>query len=219
MAKQAGAGDAGADGERIVGRKNRPLQLAKERKDGFGRKRQEAFLEMLAATCNVQRSCAAAGVTDSCVYMARRRDPLFREAWNEALDSGLARIQAMLIERAGATKPPEVAHGMELPPEPLDVELAKHLLREHSRSLAGTKAPRPVPPGAEWAQVEDYFIGKLRALNRRLERKRLAEGRDGKGSGKGGRTPPPATLVAPSADVPPACLARSLPRKTGGGES
>ncbi|MDQ3077524.1 MAG: hypothetical protein M3Q83_01625 [Pseudomonadota bacterium] len=211
MAERGGAGDEGGAGkELIVGRKNRPLQLAKARKDGFGVKRQEAFLAMLAATCNVQRSCAAAGVTDSCVYMARRRDPLFREAWNEALGTGLARIEAMLIERAAATKPPQVDHGIALPPEPLDVELAKHLLREHSRSLAGTKAPRPVPPAAEWSQVEDYFIGKLRALDQRLKTKRAAEA--------GVVPPPPPTAAASSAGVPPAHLARPLPRKTGGGE-
>jgi hypothetical protein len=143
------------------------LQIAKPRRDGFGRERQEKFLEMLAATCNVQRSCAAAAITDSAVYMKRRRDPLFREAWNEALESGLARIEAMLIERAGQMKPPEVRDGVELPPEPLDVELAKHLLREHSRSLAGTQPRRTAQRTADWAEVEEYFIGKLKALKRR----------------------------------------------------
>lgn len=153
--------------EEIKPRKNRRLQIAKPRRDGFGRVRQESFLAMLAATCNVQRACEAAGVTDSTVYMRRRRDPLFREAWNQALETGLARIEAMLIERAAQTKPPEVRDGVVLPAEPLDVELAKHLLREHSRSLAGTPSRRTAPRSAEWAEVEEYFIAKLKALKRR----------------------------------------------------
>lgn len=171
--------------EEICGRRGRRLQVAKKRRNAFGKARQEVFLEHLAATCNVRRSAEAAEVTDGCVFAKRRRDPLFRAAWDEAIETGLARIEAMLVEHGGKTKPPEVRDGLELPPEPLDIELALHLWREHRKSLAGIPARRGPRQAAEWSEVEDYFIAKLKALKVRI----------GEEGGVPERTPPPAPLV------------------------
>ena len=152
---QRGAGWSKADPaeEEIKARCNRRAQIAKVPRNAFGVRRQETFLEMLAATCNVRRACAAAEVSDGCVYSKRRRDPAFRAAWSEAMESGMARIEAMLMERAVQTRPPEVRGGVELPAEPLDVELAKHLLRAHRRGESASPGRRMAPRAAEWSEV------------------------------------------------------------------
>ena len=170
MAKR-GAGWSGADGrqEEIKARRNRRVQIAKTPRNAFGVRRQEVFLEMLAATCNVQRACAAAEVSDGCVYSKRRRDPRFREAWSAAIETGMARIEAMLIERAMQARPPEVRDGVALPAEPIDIELAKHLLREHRRGESAAPAKRMAPRGADWSEVEAHFTARLRALRRRID--------------------------------------------------
>jgi hypothetical protein len=167
-------------------------------RNAFGKARQEAFLAELAASCNVRRACAAAEVTDGCVYAKRRRDPLFREAWREAIDTGLARLEAMLIAQAGQVRAPEVRHGVapgaegEAEGEPVlvDKDLARHLVREHCRSLEGGAAKRMAPKPAEWSEVEDYFIAKLRALNKRMKQE-VATGAPAQAPSTAARSPSP----------------------------
>lgn len=144
------------------------LQVVKSRRAVFGKARKRRFLDELAMTCNVTQSAAAAGVTPSCVYQARQRDPEFRADWQVALEQGYARIEAMLLERATALTPEPGEEPN--PAEPIDRDLALHLLREHKKGLAG-KVTREGPPphGAAWREVEEYFTARLRALKIRLE--------------------------------------------------
>ena len=60
----------------------------------------ERFLDMLAGSANVRRAAAAAGASPQGFYARRRRDEGFREAWDAALDSGRARLEALLLARA-----------------------------------------------------------------------------------------------------------------------
>ena len=158
------------DEEEISGRRNRRLVAAKARKDGFGAKRQKAFLSALAASCNVKAAAAASGVCRKTVYVRRRADAAFRAAWFEALDEGYARLELLLLKRAGAAEPIdyEVADD---PAEEPDTALARYLLGEHRKALAGTPH-KGAPPhrGAEWSEVEEYFVAKLRALKVRIGR-------------------------------------------------
>lgn len=56
-----------------------------------------AFLDHLAATCNVIESAAAAGVTPSAVYQIRRRDPGFAAKWEEALALGYQMLETRMV--------------------------------------------------------------------------------------------------------------------------
>lgn len=56
-----------------------------------------AFLDHLAATCNVIESAAAAGVTPSAVYQIRRRDPRFAARWEEALALGYQMLETRMV--------------------------------------------------------------------------------------------------------------------------
>ena len=99
------------------------------------------FLAHLAATSNVKASAAKAGFSTTIVYKRRMRQPAFREAWNEALEQGYARVEMLMVEEAGrpAVEPeldPEAANA------PVDKELALNLLRLHRAAVKGGPAQR-----------------------------------------------------------------------------
>ena len=158
------------DGERITSRPGGGVQVAGTGRKLFGKGRQTVFLEHLAATCNVARAAAAAGVTAQCVYRRRMTDAAFREGWGRALEQGFARLEASLLERAAAPEAPVAVRGdLALAEEPWDKDLALHLWREHRKGLAGVpRGPEHRRKAADWSEVEAYFVARLKALRRRL---------------------------------------------------
>jgi hypothetical protein len=171
MADNSPSHEATADrGERIIARPYGGVQVAETGRKLFGKERQRVFLEYLAATCNVARSAAAAGVTPQCVYARRMKDAVFREGWGLALEQAYARLEARLLEAAAGAAPIEIEGDLVLPEEPLDKDLALHLLREHKKGLAGARPGGAAPArGAEWAEVEAFFIARLKALRARID--------------------------------------------------
>ena len=158
-----------------TGRPGGGVQDVRTRRKLFGKQRRKIFLEHLAATCNVRRSAAAAGVTDRCVYKCRMRDAGFRAEWQAALEQGYARLEAMLLEHAMRERPIEIDGALEAEPPTtgdgrFDADLALHLLREHKKGLAGIARPGAAPRGADWSEVEAYFVRRLKALKVRLDR-------------------------------------------------
>ena len=70
------------------------------RRNGFGAARKRRFLELFAATCNAKASARATGVSGSTIYAHRAKDPVFRAAWEAALEQGYARLEAELVRQA-----------------------------------------------------------------------------------------------------------------------
>jgi hypothetical protein len=100
-AGQAGECDiGGTNGRRIQLRAARGAKKAKRKRVGFTRERKESFLSFFAATANADASARAAGVSKSTVHEHRRKDPLFRAAWYEALAEGYARVEALSVRWA-----------------------------------------------------------------------------------------------------------------------
>ncbi len=62
--------------------------------------RREAFLEMLAETASVTAASQATGVYRGKWYRLRKSDPLFAEAWDEALEIGIDAVEDEAIRRA-----------------------------------------------------------------------------------------------------------------------
>jgi hypothetical protein len=177
----------------IVPGKNRRLVKPRgaDRRVKFGKARREIFLGHLAATCNVTASAAAAGISFSAVYRCRMRDPEFREAWEQALEQGYARLEAALLLRAtgggggissdrdgetpvaGADAPDQVdwAKGM---------ELLRHHARDQDRSPLGLGATARRAP---FDVVAAKLVKRLKALGVKPE-----EGE--KGAEDGGQPPP-----------------------------
>ena len=67
----------------------------------------EAFLWELSRSGNVQHSAGVAGVDTKTVYNHRNRSPEFSEAWDEALEDAIQRMEAEAHRRAvhGVDKP------------------------------------------------------------------------------------------------------------------
>ena len=160
-------------GHEVVPNCNRRLQKRRKRHNLFGKRRREAFLEHLAATCNVQASAAAAGVAVSTVYANRMRDADFRADWQAALEQGYARLEAALVERAlrgggrAKVRGDKVVEGPDAPGE-IDWDKGMELLRHHQRGLAGLNQPgRAEPKRVPIEQVAARLIRRLRALGLR----------------------------------------------------
>lgn len=152
--------------EQIIPHNNRRLQKTRTRRKLFRRRRQETFLEHLAATANVTESAAAAGVAVGTVYAHRMKDPVFRDAWAEALEQGYARLEAELMQRALRGPKPIRVKGDKPAPEgwALDVDMAMQLLREHKRGVAGVAKPGRKAKPVDMAAVRESILRKLRAI-------------------------------------------------------
>lgn len=71
------------------------------RLDGWTPVRMAAFVDALAATGCVEAACAHLGMAKSGLYEARRRNPLFALAWEDALiDGALPRLADELLSHA-----------------------------------------------------------------------------------------------------------------------
>lgn len=78
-----------------------PVAL-RPRHDGWTPARQEAFIRTLAECANVEGACAAVGMSPRSAYTLRPRADAgsFRQAWDAALDYGVARLEDAMLGRA-----------------------------------------------------------------------------------------------------------------------
>ena len=105
-------------------------------------------------------------------YAHRQRWPAFAERWDQAIESGYARLQWALIEAGRnslADDEPEDDGS-----EPRVVQMtamdALHLLHMHKHKVHGIgKPPGRKPRPASFEEVEDWFVKALGALNRKQE--------------------------------------------------
>jgi hypothetical protein len=121
------------------------------------------FLNALAATSNVTASAKAAKVTTSRAYDARRKDPPFYRAWQEALCEGYEHLEMALLQRLreGEIKP---ASGAKRGTRVFDNATALRLLVVHRESVSRQQAIR---------QHRDTGA-ILEQINSRIERMRAA---------------------------------------------
>jgi hypothetical protein len=158
-------------GGRVTGGNRRRVQVREAPRGSFGETERQVFLDHLAACCNVTAAAAAAGAGVSTVYDARRRDPAFAQAWDEAIETGYVTLEALLLQRAamgggyapGKTKVPG--------PETIDTWLALDLLR---LSRAPRRPPRTSgrpPRRADEKALAEAICAKLDVLEKRRARK------------------------------------------------
>ena len=70
------------------------------RHDGFTPQRRRLFLETLRETGCVQDACRVAGISDTAVYKARKRDPELGELWQAALSRAGTDVDTLAWHRA-----------------------------------------------------------------------------------------------------------------------
>jgi hypothetical protein len=165
-----------SEAESVTGGNRRRVQVRKAVRAAFTAAKRQVFLDHLAACCNVTRSAAAAGAGISTVYGARRSDPAFARAWDEAIEAGYATLEALLIERAALGGHGDEAGGYvpgDTPvpgPETIDTWLALDLLRMSRAPKAPRKASGPPPRRATEKALAEKILGKLDVLAQRKRR-------------------------------------------------
>ncbi|MEA3050782.1 MAG: hypothetical protein QOG84_2618 [Sphingomonadales bacterium] len=168
--------DLKAEGLSVRAGKNRDMQVARKGKRKlFDKARRKLFLKWLAATGNVTFSAAKAGVVYQTVWKHRLKDPRFAEAMDRALDQGIVRAKARLLEDR-AKKPIRIGCDVdESELEPPDPQVVMLLIREHERARAGVRKVGRTPRIATNAEVEKALVKRL-ALFAKRERARRAGG-------------------------------------------
>jgi len=94
MAPGEGASDEGRIIREAVNSNSKVIRTRGKR---WSDKAEAVFLAELGATCNVRAAAAAAGFTTTAICNRRMQSPGFRAAWDEVIDRGYARIEALLI--------------------------------------------------------------------------------------------------------------------------
>ena len=178
--------------ERIASARNRVIQKARVRKDGWTRARRQRFLDVLAETCNVRLACATAGLATSSAYELRRRDTAFAGLWAEALMQGYEALEAALLAHAltgvnaiviGEPDPNDAAEpaparavpGSGFAPRalnPASVQLALALLNRHRQGVdgkpfKGRKRPTPAETDAALKKQLDALARQIKAARPR----------------------------------------------------
>ena len=120
-------------------------------------KMREGFLAALAESCNVKASAEAIGVRAESVYLLRRRDAAFREAWSAALAAGYEVLETRLVGRSLARESDA----------DLDVELAIRLMTRHRNAMDG-RAPQTgtMPRYLSREQLDDAILDRIDMLER-----------------------------------------------------
>lgn len=120
------------------------------------------FLAHLSATSNVAASAREADVLPSRVYDARRRDPDFYRAWQEALCEGYEHLEMALVQRLrdGEIKP---ASGAKRGVRVFDNATALRLLVAHRDSVVRQQALRDVEDTGAILERINVRIDRLRA--------------------------------------------------------
>ena len=161
----------------------RPLQRQQIRSNGWTKARRQIFLDTLAATCNVRRAAAEAGMTPAGAYQLRRRDPGFDALWHDALAIGYQRLEESLLERtlesvndieiaAEADGDGAIVPGSGFSRRPLgsaEVQLVLSLLNRHRASVEGRGKPATARRRATPEEVDAKLTAKLDALAKRLK--------------------------------------------------
>lgn len=172
----------------VLGNEDEKRQL--ERRKGragvsgaFTGKRRLKFLEGLAYSCNVTAAAAYAGVHHTTVYYHRARDPGFADEWREALSAGYDRLEALVLEHAGAGQvlegvDPEVAGASgELPA--FDFERAMTVLGQYRKVRGGaalTNPGRKPGPPATREETNEALIKAIEGAKKQLAREKKRRG-------------------------------------------
>lgn len=149
----------------------------------FTAARQQRFLEALAYSCNVKAAAAYAGVSYHIPYRHRLRTPAFAEQWREALLIGYDRLEALVLEHAGAGQvlDPGDADAIEasgaLPP--FDFDRAVQVLAQYRKLRDGApqvhRGRRPGPPATP-EETNAALMKAIEAAQKRLARERERHG-------------------------------------------
>lgn len=123
-----------------------------------------AFLAELTATANVSAAARAAGVSQQCVYMRRRRYPAFSAEWDAAVAEGFARIETLVVCAATTTLEPEPVPDRAWDQPRMSMELAVSIWRAHIARAHGAGTRRLGGPPRREPDIEEVRQEILRKV-------------------------------------------------------
>ncbi|WP_374526631.1 hypothetical protein [Sphingopyxis sp.] len=183
--------------DEIVPQHNRPVQAKAGKPGGWTKAKRETFLVELAASCNIVRAAALAGMGQSGAYRLRKREPDFAAQWQAALEIGYERLETALVRRAleavGETAgefPVEALDERSEPVEKMTVDQAIRILTFHRESIRQGQARTRKAQARHVATQEETDAALIKRI-RMVERQRAAN------------APPRGSDAAPDAPEPP----------------
>lgn len=158
------------------------------RHDGWTGQRMAMFCALLAETGIVTDACHAVGMSTTSAYSARRRNPLFAAAWEEALSLARNRLADALLERSLTGSVEKYYRDGELIGEKriVDNKLGIAILRRLDRMAETGRALHsnlPAPPPAVPAQEPDWdlMLAALRSGDEDMMAEAMVEVRKAEG--------------------------------------
>ena len=166
-------------GQTLYNGNNGKPQIRPMRKDGWTAQKRGAFLDHIAATCNVTAAARVVGLHESGAYRTRRTNPDFSEMWKQAIDAGYDRLRAMLVARAMGPMTVEIGENPVHDISAMDTELALRLVELHGRTVSGIPKRRggPVPTRATEEETNAELLKRLKILHKRNQ-KEAADAKD-----------------------------------------
>ena len=141
-------------------------------KRDWTKRKESAFLTVVAETCNVTLACRETGVSVSAAYARRKKNAAFRAAWGEAIAVAYRRLELLLLERSfnGTEKVVTRKDGSEERVREYPNAIALQLFKMH-KDTAEVAEREPV--SGELEELRAKLQGKVERLRQRL----IAEGR------------------------------------------
>ena len=159
--RNVGHGPAGT--RAVLGGKDGP-QVIRSKGDRWTEEAEAAFLDQLAASCNVLAACEAAGFCNTTVYKRRREDAGFARRWQAALEQGYVRIEMALVRRA-ADALEGLAPDPDTPIPTMTVEQAIKVLDRHRAAVKGeARSKRNWTRPRTLDEVSESILRKLEAI-------------------------------------------------------
>lgn len=144
------------------------LHVLKERGNAWPAKSRAAFLDHLAATCNVTEAARSVGVFPATPHRVRRRDPGFAAQWLQALEAGYVTLETMLLNRAITTAALPTGDTSVPDANDMTTEQALRLLERYKNTVSGIgRKPGPRPASEE--ETYKNILKKLNALKKRID--------------------------------------------------
>ena len=156
-------------------------QLKRAGHDRWSGRKEKLFFDELAATANVKRAAAAAGVSPNAVYARRLKQPLFRAKWEAVLETGRAAIETKLIEAANRSFDPDEIDTGDVQPRVSVAEAIRIVQahgskkeREAQQSFLAEQAAAMTPD--DISAMQERLMNKLNRMRQRDMPDKLAAG-------------------------------------------
>lgn len=148
---------------------------------GYGRwsqAKEAMFFEELAASANVKRAAAAAGVSANAVYARRLKSPLFRAKWEAVRETAKAAIDMHLLRESKRSFDPDELDTGEVTPR---VSIDQAIKISQSGAPRSRRQDEPNPFGEPddsdpMDELREGLINKLERMRRRSIAEKTAQG-------------------------------------------